>query len=114
MNPASTHPLNASSPWPSAPAPASCLQTIAPGQAVWLYLEGGSTLYCQAGQLRIHSAWYYNLLLNAEDTPFCNGAHAGWYQIEALTLQPASLQITQPPQSLWHNMRRGLSEWLGL
>ncbi len=97
----------------SAHLPVSSVHALAPGQSVWMYLDSGSTLYCLAGQVRVHSLWHHNLLLCAEDAPYCNGAHAGWYQVEALAQQPATLRATQPPPSLWHNVRRTVAEWLG-
>ncbi len=113
MTTASTHTLPTASPRLGAAAPATSLQHIEPGLGLWLYVEGGSSLYCQAGQVRVHSLWNRDLRLCAEDAPYCNGAHAGWYQVEALAQQPATLHITQPPQSLWQNTLRTLGAWLG-
>ena len=92
---------------------ASNVHALAPGQSMWLYLESGSALYCQAGQVRIHSLWHYQLLLCAEDAPYYNGAHAGWHQVEVLSPQPATLCATQPPPSLWQSSWRAVCEWLG-
>ena len=107
------HTLSTPTALASATQAASSVQTLAPGQSIWLYLESGSTLYCQAGQVRVHALWLYDLVLRAEDAPYYNGAHAGWHQVEVLSAQPATLCTTLPPQSLWHNTWRAVCEWLG-
>ena len=114
MTPTSTaHTLSSSTPWLIAAQPASNLHMLEPGQSLWLYLDCGSTLYCQAGQVRIHSQWHYDLVLCAEDAPYNNGAHTGWHQVESLSQQPATLCATQPRSGLWQNTWRAIGEWLG-
>ena len=73
-------------------APATLLN-IAPGRALWLYVEAGSSLYCSAGQVHISSPWHGDMALAAEDAPYCNGAHAGWYWAETRSAEPAQLQL---------------------
>ncbi len=113
MKIASTHAPMRYSPGPSAPAPTTHQHRLAPGEVLWLNLESGSTLYCQAGQVRIHALWLPHLQLDAEAAPYRNGARAGWHQVEALVQRPATLHITQPPQSLWQSTWRAIAECLG-
>ncbi|QMV74980.1 hypothetical protein HS961_20235 [Comamonas piscis] len=84
------------------------------GQGQWLYLEAGSSLYCNAGQLQISSPWHSGLRLVAEDAPHCNGAHAGWYWLQAEGLQPAQLLVQVQAYAGWGAGWRSVANWLGL
>lgn len=103
---------------PAHAAKHSQLQTtpvsIAPGRALWLYVDAGSTLYCSAGQVQIGSPWHSSLLLHAEDTPHCTGAHAGWYWVEAHSPELAQLQISGQPHTGWGALWQTTARWLGL
>lgn len=83
------------------------------GQGHWLYLEVGSSLYCSAGQLQISSPWHSGLRLTAEDAPHCNGAHAGWYWVQAEGLQPAQLLVQVQAYAGWRAGWRSVADWLG-
>jgi hypothetical protein len=87
--------------------------TLRTGQGQWLYLEAGSSLYCTAGQLEISSPWHSGLRLVAEEAPHCNGAHAGWYWLQAEGLQPAQLLVQVQAYAGWRAGWRGVADWLG-
>ncbi len=83
------------------------------GQGQWLYLEAGSSLYCRAGQLQISSPWHSALRLEAEEAPHRNGAHAGWYWLQAEGLQPAQLLVQVQAYAGWRAGWRSVADWLG-
>ncbi|GAB2833576.1 hypothetical protein GCM10027276_40020 [Comamonas piscis] len=100
----------------NAPTPANLQSSslaLRAGQGQWLYLEAGSSLYCHAGQLEISSPWHSGLRLVAEDAPHCNGAHAGWYWLQAEGLQPAQLLVQVQAYAGWRAGWRGVADWLG-
>jgi hypothetical protein len=101
---------------PSAAAPPSLQSSslaLRAGQGQWLYLEAGSSLYCRAGQLQISSPWHSALRLVAEDAPHCNGAHVGWYWLQAEGLQPAQLLVQVQAYAGWRAGWRSVADWLG-
>ena len=87
---------------------------IASGQGLWCHLEAGSTLLCTGGRLQISSPWFAALKLSAGDAPYCNGAHAGWYWLEAEGSEPAQLHLAEHAYAGWHSARLALSRWMGL
>ena len=95
------------------PSPQSSSLALLAGQGQWLYLEAGSSLYCRAGQLQISSPWHSALRLVAEDAPHCNGAHAGWYWLQAEGLQPAQLLVQVQAYAGWRAGWRSVADWLG-
>ncbi|MGE8320476.1 MAG: hypothetical protein ACN6O3_17120 [Comamonas sp.] len=106
-----------STPFP--PSAASAIQEritalqIAPGQGLWCYLETGSTLHCTAGQVRISSPWTCALRLAEGDAPHCNGAHAGWYWLEADGAETAQLQLAERRGAGWRSAWQAVARWLG-
>ncbi len=99
---------------PAQPCTHSSSLALRAGQGQWLYLEAGSSLYCRAGQLTISSPWHSALRLQAEDAPHCNGAHAGWYWLQAKGLQPAQLLVQVQAYAGWRAGWRSVADWLGL
>ena len=85
---------------------------IAPGQGLWCYLETGSSLYCTGGQVRISSPWTCALRLAEGDAPHCNGAHAGWYWLEA-EAGTARLQLAERRYAGWRCAWQAVARWLG-
>ncbi|MDR2330463.1 MAG: hypothetical protein LBE58_12730 [Comamonas sp.] len=98
---------------PAQPGSHSSSLALRAGQVQWLYLEAGSSLYCRAGQLQISSPWHSALRLVAEDAPHCNGAHAGWYWLQAEGLQPAQLLGQVQAYAGWRAGWRSVADWLG-
>ena len=86
---------------------------IAVGQSLWCHLDAGSTLYCATGRVQISSPWVYAWTLDAEDPPYCIGAQAGWYQLEALGYEPAQLQLAAQAASGWASLWQDALRWLG-
>ena len=87
--------------------------TIAPGQAQWLHLEAGSSLYCSTGAVVISSPWHSALALTAEQAPHCNGVHAGWYWLEARSAEGAQVHISHQAHAGWQSAWQAVASWLG-
>ena len=94
-------------------APTTPLQ-IAAGQGLWCHLGAGSTVYCATGRVQISSPWVCALALSAEDAPYCIGAHAGWYWLEATAHGPAQLLLTARATSGWASLWQDALCWLGM
>lgn len=103
----------ASPTYPKSLATHTRVLAIAPGQAQWLHLEAGSSLYCSTGTVVISSPWHSALALAAEQAPHCNGAHAGWYWLEARSAQGAQVHISHQAHAGWHSAWQVVARWLG-